>query len=212
MHRRLSFGVPTVRSVGHEDLVQPSGTPDRILTVAREFFARQGYAATSMRQIAEAVGIGKATIYHHFPDKKAIVLQLLDRDIARLHVALERVRAEHDPKRVLRAATEMGLGFLLESMDILTLVRREVPGGPEVMQQGMRRYFEALSGLLADAIRRGTAAGTFRPVEPQAAARVLLTLLQGSFASVHLGGPRPASIDAAANAILDIFLLGIEAR
>ncbi|MFH1467643.1 MAG: TetR/AcrR family transcriptional regulator [Pseudomonadota bacterium] len=187
-------------------------TPDRILAVARNLFVQQGYTATSMRQIAEAVGIGKATIYHHFPDKEAIALRLLDRDIARLFGALDGVRVETDPRRVLRAATEMGLGFLHESMDILVLVRREVPGGAQHMQQGMQRYFEALTGLLAEAIRAGTAAGIFRPVEPGAAARVLLTLLQGTFANVRLGGAPPSSPEATAAAILDIFLRGIEAR
>jgi AcrR family transcriptional regulator len=55
-----------------------SDTRNTILQVANRLFVRQGYTATSTRQIAEEAGIGKATIYHHFPDKQAIVLALLE--------------------------------------------------------------------------------------------------------------------------------------
>ena len=52
-------------------------TYEKILSTARRLFVKQGYTATSMRQVAESAGIGKATIYHHFPDKRAIVMALL---------------------------------------------------------------------------------------------------------------------------------------
>lgn len=45
--------------------------------VALELFTRQGYEATSLRQIADALGINKASLYYHFPSKEAILRSLV---------------------------------------------------------------------------------------------------------------------------------------
>ena len=47
-------------------------TDSRILVESIQLFAAHGYAGTSMRQIAAAVGIQAATIYSHFPSKQVI--------------------------------------------------------------------------------------------------------------------------------------------
>ncbi len=46
--------------------------------VALELFTRQGYEATSLRQIAQALGITKASLYYHFPSKEAILRSLFE--------------------------------------------------------------------------------------------------------------------------------------
>jgi AcrR family transcriptional regulator len=54
-----------------------SATRDRLLEAALDLFARQGYAATTVRQIADAVGLRDSAIYAHFPGKQAIYDALL---------------------------------------------------------------------------------------------------------------------------------------
>ncbi len=46
--------------------------------VALELFTKQGYEATSLRQIAQALGITKASLYYHFPSKEAILRSLFE--------------------------------------------------------------------------------------------------------------------------------------
>lgn len=81
-----------------------------------------------MRQVAEAAGIGKATIYHHFPDKQSIVMALLSHNLAHMDEAMQLVRAESDPRRRIQVAAEASVSFLFESADIMQIVRREIPG------------------------------------------------------------------------------------
>jgi AcrR family transcriptional regulator len=50
-----------------------------ILDTALKLFAHRGYGATSVRDIAEAAGLSKGNVYHHFPDKESIFRALLDR-------------------------------------------------------------------------------------------------------------------------------------
>src|ERR1700691_1913455 len=51
-------------------------TRERILDVALELFTRQGYDKTSLRDIAERLGITKAALYYHFERKQDILLEL----------------------------------------------------------------------------------------------------------------------------------------
>ena len=50
----------------------------QVLDAALALFSHQGYRATSMREIAEKAGVSTGNVYHHFKDKEAIFLELLD--------------------------------------------------------------------------------------------------------------------------------------
>src|ERR1700712_1860970 len=50
----------------------------QLLSVACELFARTGFHATSMDDIAEAAGVTKPVLYQHFPSKRALYRELLD--------------------------------------------------------------------------------------------------------------------------------------
>ncbi len=52
-------------------------TPRAILDAALELFSEQGFAGTSMREIARAVGVRESALYHHFPSKDAIFKALI---------------------------------------------------------------------------------------------------------------------------------------
>ncbi|MBT0566126.1 TetR/AcrR family transcriptional regulator [Williamsia sp. CHRR-6] len=59
------------------------GNPrEEILDAAGELFSRQGYAGTSTRAIAEAVGLRQASLYHHFATKDDILAALLETTVA----------------------------------------------------------------------------------------------------------------------------------
>ncbi len=187
-------------------------TYNKILSSANRLYVQQGYTATSMRQVAETAGIGKATIYHHFPNKQSIVMALLQRNLTRMEEALQSVRAETEPRHRIQVAAEASVNFLFESADIMQIVRREVPGGRDQMQSSFSRFFQEYMTLLADAIRRGIKQGIFRPVNPVDTARVLMTMIQGTFAMAYLINERAQTSQQAATALLDIFFQGLDTR
>jgi AcrR family transcriptional regulator len=53
-------------------------TRDRILQVALDLFIEQGYEKTSLREIAERIGVSKAALYYHFASKEEIFRTLLE--------------------------------------------------------------------------------------------------------------------------------------
>ncbi len=56
----------------------PEATRDQILVEAARLFRHQGYAATTLRQIADAAGIKAGSIYYHFGSKDEILGVVLD--------------------------------------------------------------------------------------------------------------------------------------
>jgi AcrR family transcriptional regulator len=56
---------------------EQSDTKAEIRAVALELFARQGFDKTSLRQIAERLGVTKAALYYHYPSKNDLLLALL---------------------------------------------------------------------------------------------------------------------------------------
>ena len=66
---------------------------EAILSRAGELFARQGYHAASMNQVAEACGLSKATLYHYYRDKDALLVQIADAHVSRLRALVAEVRA-----------------------------------------------------------------------------------------------------------------------
>jgi TetR/AcrR family transcriptional regulator len=70
-----------------------------ILTCAAALFAERGYMATSMNQVAEAAGMSKATLYHYYRDKYALLLHIADDHVSRLQTLVAQVQAEQLPAR-----------------------------------------------------------------------------------------------------------------
>jgi AcrR family transcriptional regulator len=66
---------------------------EAIVARAAELFARQGCHATSMNQLADAAGLSKATLYHYFRDKDALLVHIADGHVSRLCALVAEVRA-----------------------------------------------------------------------------------------------------------------------
>ena len=67
---------------------------EMILAHAARLFAQRGYPATSMNQVAKACGVSKATIYHYFRDKYALLVSIADSHVSRLQLLVAEVARE----------------------------------------------------------------------------------------------------------------------
>lgn len=95
---------------------------EEILTAARELFLRRGYAATSIADIAAAVGASKAVVLYHFKTKDSIVADLLDAPFTAVSGLIERAeRGRLSPARILTdyidGAAETGALFIAFATD-----------------------------------------------------------------------------------------------
>ncbi len=173
-------------------------------------FIEQGYTATSIRQIAETAVIGKATIYHHFSDKQAILLELLDQELSSDIQEFYTVRAEPDPRRRIEIAVQISMRTFQHSMEMIQIALREVPQVRARLHAEFDVFWQEHTMLLAGAITQGQAQGIFRDVDPTEASRMLTAMVFGLFNSAYVRGePMPTPEEGTA-VLLDIFFKGIE--
>ena len=79
----------------------------QILARAAELFARHGYTATTMNQVAAACGVTKPTLYHYFTDKQSLLLHIAAGHVERLEQLAREVQSQQlDPQARLRALIE----------------------------------------------------------------------------------------------------------
>ena len=120
--------------------VNPISVPDprqssgekAILDAAVELFSECGYDGVSMRQIAEAAGVSKSNIYHHFASKEALYLGILHGSAQHLSEIVEDLaEGGGDFQRRLRLFAEAHLEHLFANETTLRLVLREAFSGDE---------------------------------------------------------------------------------
>jgi AcrR family transcriptional regulator len=102
--------------------VSPSDTKTRILEIATELFARQGYTGTTIADIAAELGTTTAALYYHFPSKQAILVGLLTGPIAAYAQLLDRLDSgDAKPEQLLEAIIDI----CAQSRDLSTILDRD---------------------------------------------------------------------------------------
>src|SRR3989304_4777794 len=142
----------------------PTSARPAILAAARHLFAERGFAGTSMREIAEAAGVSKAAIYHHFRDKRRLYRELLDEGITTLTAAMRRLPDEGPARAQLARILLLHLEFARAHADLLRMMVHEQwqagaggRGGGRA-PPGHRPHRPAPRGRTDD-LRRGAGAG-----------------------------------------------------
>jgi len=189
---------------------------DLILDAADRLLARYGYKKMTMDDLAQEVGIGKGTIYLHFPSKEEVVLSHVDRIVERLKVEL--LKIAHGPGAPASRLRRMLVARVMFRFDSVQHYTESLSDLLAALRPGLlarrRRHFEEESEVLSEVLREGRRAGEFSLREPRVAARTLLTatnaLLPYSLSARELGGR--AELEAEATRVVDMLLTGLLAR
>ncbi|MFC4013592.1 TetR/AcrR family transcriptional regulator [Nonomuraea purpurea] len=149
---------------------------DHLVKLAAELFARKGFQATTVREIADEAGILSGSLYHHFDSKETIVDEVLstflDDLIARYRAALD---TSADARTVLSEMVRIGFGTLEPHRAAITVMQND---------WNYLRQFERFNYLVkaedeveqiwVTQIKAGQAAGLFRPdVDPKLTYRMI---------------------------------------
>ncbi|MDG4793792.1 TetR/AcrR family transcriptional regulator [Micromonospora sp. WMMD1082] len=82
------------------------GTRERIKAVALELFTEQGYEATSLREVAERLGVTKAALYYHFKSKDEIVTSVVSDRLDRMDALIDWAESQPASLATRRAVIE----------------------------------------------------------------------------------------------------------
>src|SRR6266705_1271086 len=145
-----------------EEKTQQEGRSVResILTAAVQLFAEYGYHAAPLRDIARLAGIQAASIYYHYANKEALLVEIMETHMRHLNGNLERIlREQSDPQKRLYEAIanhiRLHTTYKYEFFIIDTEIRA-LEGDKRGYILSLRdRYEELLQELLRDGMERG---------------------------------------------------------
>jgi len=153
-------------------------TREDILEAAAQVFRKKGFHGASMNDIAEAVHLQKASLYHHVSSKQEILVDILDQA---LQLLLERISVittqEISADKRLQLMIREYLNILVENIDLATVLlfeHRALERRQHVRHIPNRDKFEA---LWKDTLTEGVNAGLFNCEEPGLTTRALLGIM-----------------------------------
>ncbi|HLH11625.1 MAG TPA: TetR/AcrR family transcriptional regulator [Methylovirgula sp.] len=168
-------------------------TRDKLIAEAEVLVRTRGYAGFSYADLAEAVGIRKASIHHHFPTKEDLGLALIAAYGKKYDRALDEIwRKTEDGLKRVEAYAELYLHGLREEQGCLAAaMATEIGILPERIRDGVAQFFERHVAWLARVLSEGRANGTIRDdVSPAQHARMIVATLEGALLmELLLGGP-----------------------
>jgi TetR/AcrR family transcriptional regulator, cholesterol catabolism regulator len=139
---------------------------DHIYRVAAEIMCRKGYEATSMNDIADAVGLTKAGMYHYIQGKEHLLFEIMGfaMDMVNENV-IAPTRDIADPEERLRALVERHAGQILEVGGEVTILLEEMwaltPAHRRTIRGRKREYFQ----MVRQTLQQLASEGKLRPVD-----------------------------------------------
>jgi AcrR family transcriptional regulator len=194
-------------------MTEPQDRRALIVATAAEMFARKGIRATTVREIADAVGVLSGSLYHYFRSKDEIVEEILtgflEVILARYAEVLER---GHDAARTLHEVVLASLQVAKQQPDATAIYQNELRYLRESPQYKEVQVAAAdVQRVWLGVIERGVGDGSFRSDIPP---RVFHRLIRDAVWLSGRGQHPDAgySTEQLADAITSIFLDGFAAR
>jgi AcrR family transcriptional regulator len=168
----------------HSDITGP-----RIRAAARALFARHGYAAVSMRQIAGEVGVQAGALYNYTSDKQSLLAELMREHMDDLLAARAEVNSgQLAPLDALEGFVRFHIGFHIERPDEVFIAYMELralePANFAEIEALRRQYEDELEGIL----RRGAEAGVFEIEDAKITTLAVIAMLTGVNTWYRKGG------------------------
>jgi AcrR family transcriptional regulator len=183
-----------------------------VLDAAQRLLQQHGYVGFSMRELAQQSGVAKATIYHHFPDKRAIFLSVLDRHFRMVTEQLLAAAARPGATRArLAAVIRAYFAVSTEHGSVLLSSLREAADVDAEICDVIRHHRPQLLQPILTVLEEGMARGELRPAHPEMAVMSLLGMLH-IFAGHHLLLGNLQLDDTVVDHVLDLFLYGLVAQ
>jgi len=146
-------------------------TRAKLIQAARKAFAEKGYAAASMDELTAEVGLTRGALYHNFGDKKGLLQAVIDQMDLEMLARLHKIQAQADDAWsgfLAENITYIEMALEPEIQRVMLLDGAAVLGDPSKWPNQnacLRRAAITIQTLIDD--------GTLKPVDPEAAARLL---------------------------------------
>ena len=187
-------------------------TRDRILKSALRLFAKLGYDGTTTRDLAESAGMAEGTLFRHFPNKKAILIEVATQGWVEILTDLLTELSEMGSYKAVAQVMRRRMLNLHKNADMLKVCFMEAQFHPELRDRIQLEVINKMTDVAEVFFQSAMDQGIYRRTNPKIVARVFLGMfaVAGFSQDTIMGeGSSPQEMQEMAEGLADIFLNGV---
>jgi AcrR family transcriptional regulator len=186
------------------------GTREKILASAASLFHRRGFEATGMSDLADAVGIQKSSLYHHFESKQELLFEILSHTVETAMSGIQEIASSPlpAPERLQRAIRHHIVNLVEDLDNVACFVEEGKALEPPYREEYLRKR-DAYEGEFRRILEEGIASGEFRKTDVRLAGFAVLGMCNWVVRWYNPEGPHnPEEI---ARNLADVAVMGLKA-
>lgn len=180
---------------------------ERIRRKAARLFAANGYDATGIQELSEAVNLGRGALYHHIGSKDQLLHDIITHAVVEVvREAEELLEEPMDVEERFRAVSRLAMASVAGHLPEWTVFFRELPALKGPMRRDAEAWRARFEDVWAAVLEQGAREGVFRVVDPVVVKGILG---MHNYAHVWLRSRGRLSADEISDAFCDVLLAGL---
>ncbi|MEM6500519.1 MAG: TetR/AcrR family transcriptional regulator [Cyanobacteria bacterium P01_C01_bin.89] len=187
-------------------------TRERILGAAQKLFARKGYDATTTKDLATTAKVAEGTLFRHFSNKKAILIEVATQGWVEILTDLLMELSEMANYRAIAPLLRKRMGNLRKNGDMMRVCFMEAQFHPELQERIQGEVIDKMTDVAEAFFQTAMDRGVYRRMDPRVVARVFLGMfaIAGfSETTIMSQATSPKELQLMAEGLADIFLNGV---
>ncbi|MBE9233471.1 MAG: TetR/AcrR family transcriptional regulator [Cuspidothrix sp.] len=201
--------------VFHSPPPSEAQTRTKILQAAQRLFAAQGFEGTTTRDLAQSAGIAEGTLFRHFANKKAILVEVATNGWVDILTDLLTELSEMGSYKAIAQVMRRRMWNLRKNADIMRVCFMEVQFHPDLRDRIQTEVIDKMTDVAEAFFQTAMDKGIYRQMDAKLVAKVFLGLFAiAGFSDNTLIEPNasPQEMQKMAEGLADIFLNGVLAK
>ncbi|MBW4601664.1 MAG: TetR/AcrR family transcriptional regulator [Calothrix sp. FI2-JRJ7] len=190
-------------------------TRDRILQAAQRLFAAQGFDGTTTRDLAQAAGVAEGTLFRHFSNKKAILVEVATQGWVEILTDLLTELSEMGSYKAVAQVMKRRMWNMRKNADMMRVCFMEAQFHPDLRERIQQEVIEKMTGVAEAFFQEAMDKGIYRKMDANLVAKVFLGMFAvAGFSNETIASPNasPQEMQSMAEGLADIFLNGVLAK
>ncbi|AFY79845.1 TetR/AcrR family transcriptional regulator [Oscillatoria acuminata] len=190
-------------------------TRTRILNAAQRLFAQKGYNGTTTRDLAQAASVAEGTLFRHFANKKAILVELATQGWIEILTDLLTELSEMGSYQAVAQVMRRRMLNIHKNADLMRVCFLEAQFHPELRDRIQAEVISKMTDVAEAFFETAMERGIYRPMNPRLVAHVFLGMFAvAGFSQQTLleNDSSPKAMQEMAEGLADIFLNGVLAQ
>ncbi|GAA6619441.1 TetR/AcrR family transcriptional regulator [Scytonema sp. NUACC26] len=187
-------------------------TRDRILLAARRLFASQGFDGTTTRDLAQAANVAEGTLFRHFPNKKAILVEVATQGWVEILTDLLTELSEMGSYKAVAQVMRRRMWNMQKNADLMRVCFMEAQFHPDLRDRIQLEVIAKMTDVAEAFFQTAMDKGVYRKMDANLVAKVFLGMFAvAGFSNNTLMEPNasPKEMQEMAEGLADIFLNGV---